>query len=202
MTRIAAVILCGGKAERLGGVNKALVEIGGRRLIDRAMDVVRGCDPVLLAIGSNAPIALGSTTAIRDLEADYAGPLAGVAAAIDALRGSDTELLFSLAVDTPFLPADFLARALSLIEAAPAVLAGFGPQDYPTNALWRLSAIAALPDQVRAGTAQHSLRRLAGSLGAGRLDYANWTADDPFANVNTPADLAVLTARAASRSKG
>ena len=43
MTRVAAVILAGGKGERLGGVNKALLTIGGERFIDRAMGAIDGC---------------------------------------------------------------------------------------------------------------------------------------------------------------
>jgi molybdopterin-guanine dinucleotide biosynthesis protein A len=195
MTRIAAVILAGGKAERLGGINKALLEIGGRRLIDRALEATAGCAPVLLAIG-HSPFEIADLTQVPDLDADYAGPLAGVAAAVDALGGDDAGLLFTLAVDTPFFPHDFVARALPLLEAAPGALAAFGAQDYPTNALWRLDALRDLPDAVRAGTASHSLKRLAQNLGAARLDYAEIAAEDPFANVNTPADLALLTARA------
>jgi len=54
-TRIAAVILAGGRGERLGGVNKALIDFGGEALIDRALRVVAGCDPVLVAGWSRRP---------------------------------------------------------------------------------------------------------------------------------------------------
>lgn len=194
VTRVAAVVLAGGKAERLGGINKALLEIGGRRLIDYTRDAIAGCDPLLLAAG-NAPFEVPGFTIVRDLDSDCAGPLAGVAAAVDALRASDVDLLLSLAVDTPLFPRDFLAGALPLLDSAPVVLAAFGAQDYPTNALWRLDAIRDLPAKVIDGTAVRSLKRLAGGLGAARLDYSRFTADDPFLNANTPADVALLAAR-------
>jgi molybdopterin-guanine dinucleotide biosynthesis protein A len=104
------------------------------------------------------------------------------------------DLLFSLAVDTPLFPRDFLERALPLLDEAPAVLAAYGEQDYPTNAVWRLAAISALPDGVRSGTAPHSLKRLAQGMGAARLDYAPLLESDPFRNANTPEDLAFLRA--------
>jgi molybdopterin-guanine dinucleotide biosynthesis protein A len=201
MTRIAAVVLAGGKAERLGGLNKAFIEIGGRRLIDRARDAITGCDPCLLAVG-HTPFDAPGFTPVRDLATDYAGPLAGVAAAVEALRQTDAELLLSLAVDTPFFPADFIARALPLLGSAPVVLAAFGLQNYPTNALWRLSAIRDLPEAVRGGTAPHSLKRLAEGLGATRLDYAGLVSNDPFRNINTPADLAALTSGAVQENGG
>jgi molybdopterin-guanine dinucleotide biosynthesis protein A len=195
VSRVAAVILAGGRAERLGGINKALIEIGGRSLLDRARDAVAECEPVLLAVGPNGFTADGMT-AIPDLAADYAGPLAGIAAAVEALRDSDVEWLFSLAVDTPFFPADFVASALPLGAAADVVIGCFGPQDYPTNALWRLAAIGDLPQAVRDGIAAHSLKRLAASLKSVRLDYARTSPDDPFRNANTPEDLAFLRGRA------
>jgi molybdenum cofactor guanylyltransferase len=195
VTRIAAVILAGGRGERLGGANKALLDIGGTRLIDQALAAVAGYAPVLVAAGSNELGVPGART-IRDLDADYGGPLAGVAAAVAALSDSDAELLLSLAVDTPFFPHDFCSRALPALEHALAVIGAFGAQDYPTNGLWQLAALRDLPARVRAGTAPHSLKRVAADLGAARLDYALWATADPFANANTPADLAALRARA------
>ena len=201
MTGVAAVILAGGKSERLGGVNKALLSIGGERLIDRARRVVAGCDPLLLAVGGNA-FTIDGMVSIPDLGGDYAGPLAGVAAAVDALVDNAAQWLMSLAVDTPFLPTDFLARAMPLIAGHDAVLGCFGAQDYPTNALWRLEAIRSLPDALRAGTAPHSLKRLAGGLRTARLDYAGLVASNPFANVNTPEDLNNLTLLATHQGPG
>ena len=196
MSRIAAVILAGGRGERLGGVNKALIEIGGQKLIERAVEAIAGCDPILVAVGRR-PFATAGLRQVIDLPGDYAGPLAGVAAAVEALRSDPPKLLLSLAVDTPFFPRDFLRRATSALIGASAVVGAFGAQDYPTNALWRFDAIRTLPTEVRAGTAQRSLKRLAAALSAARLDYLGVSADDPFANVNTPEELAILRDRIA-----
>ena len=193
-TRIAAVVLAGGRGERLGGANKAEIVFDGERLIDRALRVVTRCDPVLIAVGPTGYVPPHGR-AIPDLLTDYAGPLAGVAAAIDALPTEEATWLLSLAVDTPLFPPDFLGRAASLARDADCVLGSFGAQDYPTNALWRLEAVRALPDDVRAGTAPHSLKRLAATLRTVRLDYAELVADDPFLNANTPQDLENLALR-------
>lgn len=200
MTRIAAVILAGGRGERLGGVNKALLALGDRTLLDRAIAVTRGYK-TLLAVGSARFEAPGDLEQVLDLDTGYAGPLAGVAAAVQHLADSAIDLLFSLAVDTPLFPADFVSRARDLLHASPAVLAAYGEQDYPTNAVWRLSALSSLPDAVRNGTAPRSLKRLALGLGAARLDYAPLTDSDPFRNANTPEDLAFL-GRALERRDG
>ena len=202
MTSIAAVILAGGKGERLGGVNKALLTIGNERFIDRAMAVTEGCAPRLLAIGRSQFEVPEGLVQVHDLDTDYAGPLAGVAAAVDHLASSPPKLLFSLAVDTPLFPPDFLARALPLLDNAPAVIACYGDQDYPTNAMWNFSALSALPDGLRTGTAPRSLKRLGESLGAVQLDYSSVNDVDPFRNANTLEDLAFLRNVEARNTRG
>lgn len=200
--RIAAVILAGGKGERLGGANKALLEIGGRSFVDRAVEAADACEPILIAVGPRGFEVPPGTTAIPDLESDYAGPLAGVAAAVDRLRPGTADALFSIAVDTPLFPADFLGRALPLLDEADVVIGAYGAQDYPTNALWRLDSIAGLAGDVRSGAAPRSLKRLAEGLRAERLDYAKLVAEDPFRNANTPEDLELLRRAEAARNAG
>lgn len=195
---VAAAILAGGKGERLGGVNKALVEIGGRRMIDYVLAAVAGCEPVLLAGGGNVfgadfPIPAGDI--IPDLEGDYGGPLAGVAAAVAELeRREAPEFLLTTAVDTPLMPADFAARARGMIGDVDVVVGVYGVQDYPTQALWRFAALRDLPDDLRTGSAPHSLKRLMAGTKCVRLDYSALP-ENPFTNANTPEDLAVLSAR-------
>jgi molybdopterin-guanine dinucleotide biosynthesis protein A len=201
MMRIAAVVLAGGKGERLGGANKALLPIGTERFIDRAVAAIGGCDPRLLAVGRERFDAPDGLTQVLDLETGYGGPLAGVAAAVEHLAREPVDLLLSLAVDTPLFPRDFLARALPLLDAAPAVIASYGGQEYPTNGLWRLSHVSGLPAGLRAGTAPHSLKRVASQLGAARLDYTQLSDFDPFRNANTPEDLAFLR-RSAGGDRG
>lgn len=196
--RIAAVILAGGKGQRLGGANKALLELGGQRLVDRAVAAVAPSAPILLATG-RLDLSVAGTLSVSDLDTPYAGPLAGLAAAIDHLRHDPPDWLLSLAVDTPFFPADFTVRALALAPQAPALVAAYAGQLYPTDALWRFDAVADLPERLRAGTAPHSPMRLGAMLGWVPVDYAATTPDDPFLNANTPEELALLRRRAARR---
>ena len=203
--RVAAVILAGGKGERLGGVVKANLEIGGIRLLERVSTALGPLpDPVMVAHGA-IPIAdlrpLPGQIAVADLETPYAGPLAGVAAAVHHCRSltEPPEALISIAVDTPFVPADYVARMAAALGPAPAVIARYAAQTYPTNMIWRFAAIADLAEQVAAGSAPRSLKRLAAAAGAVPLDWPQNSASDPFANVNTPEDLAALTARATGR---
>jgi molybdopterin-guanine dinucleotide biosynthesis protein A len=199
MMKIAAAILAGGRGERLGGVNKAMIELGERTLLDHAMASVEGCDPIVLSTGANSfpdDVGVAPERRIADLESGYGGPLAGVAAAVDVLaRIGAPDLLLTLAVDTPFFPRDFAERAYPMSDGVDVVVAAFREQDYPTNCLWRFGALGTLPAAVREGTAPHSLKRLIASCRVAHLDYARFAAVDPFANANTRDELEALRAR-------
>ncbi len=199
---IVAVILAGGRGERLGSVVKANLVVGGRRLLDRVAAALTGTDIILVAVGGFGPedIALApGQIAVPDPRTDYAGPLAGLAAAVAwaATQPRPPELLLTAAVDTPFLPHNFASAMATAIEPGHAgVVARYGAQDYATNAIWRLERIAALTDRMAAGTAPRSLRGLAAELKVPTLSWPDSDGGNPFANANTPAELRELEGRA------
>jgi molybdopterin-guanine dinucleotide biosynthesis protein A len=199
---IAAVILAGGRGERMGNVVKANLVVGGRRLLDRVAAALSDVGVALVAVGGfgplDIPLAPGQI-AVPDLATNYAGPLAGLAAAVawSMAQQHPPDLLLSAAVDTPFLPHNFANAMAAAIEPGhDAVVAKYGAQDYPTNAIWRLTRIADLPSRMAAGTAPRSLRRLATEVGSATLSWPDSDGGNPFANANTPAELAELESRA------
>ena len=196
-----AVIIAGGEGQRLGGVRKAELRIGGSRLIDRVAgalhDVTR---PILVATG-HGRLPAGDHIGVGDLNDSFGGPLAGLAAAVDwlAARGVTDGLIASVAVDTPFLPPDFIAVMTETLGADAAIASRWGEEFYPPNTLWRLAAIATLPARVRDGTAPKSPKALLGELRATSHDWRPASPDNPFDNLNTLADLVRLQRRAAAR---
>ena len=117
--------------------------------------------------------------------------LPGRSSGSPAQKGAPTFLL-SVAVDTPFFPADFLAKALQTIGENDAVVARFAGQDYPTNALWRVSAVAG--PAMRAT----SLKGLLAQLQTVPLEWLGGADENPFANVNTFDELTAQNRRAAA----
>ena len=205
MSPVAAVILAGGRGERLGGAIKSELRVGGQRLLDRVLGVLATCSPILVAHGQLQPELLAlpaGVEPIADLPGEYAGPLAGVAAAIEALKRLDHPPihLIAAAVDSPLLPADYVSRLLEGVGEADAAVASYGGQIYPTNSIWRLAAFADLTDRIAAGTSPHSLKRLALEAGGREIAWAQDADGDPFSNVNTPEDLAMLELRAARQN--
>jgi molybdopterin-guanine dinucleotide biosynthesis protein A len=201
MSGVAAVILAGGRGERLGGVIKANLVVGGQPLLERVSAALAGADTILVAHGPIDPDALNRRPGhipIPDLPGDYAGPLAGLAAAVDwaLAQPEPPETLVLAPVDTPFLPPDYLPSLLAGLATAKAAVATYEGQPYPTSSAWRLDAIHDLAADVCAGTAPHSLKRLAEQLGAATVDFPPHAGGDPFANANTPGELLTLQLRA------
>ena len=195
-----AVIIAGGQGQRLGGVRKGDLRIGGVKLVERVRLALGDvAEPLLLATGPGGDSSADAgLLAVPDLDGPVGGPLAGLAAAVDALqrRGVHSGVLVSVAVDTPFLPQGFAAAMVAALGDAAAVYAAWDKAFYPPNAAWRLEALGALPGQVRAGTSAPGLKALHRQLDARRRDWRDRYEQDPFANLNTLADLIALQRRA------
>ena len=101
---VTGVILAGGKSSRMGQ-NKALMSLGGRRLIDRVVDVMRQVCPELLMVTNNpegyADLGLPMR---RDVFPDK-GSLGGIYSAIYHASASHCLVV---ACDMPFLHAAVL----------------------------------------------------------------------------------------------
>ncbi len=200
--RVAGLILAGGRGERLGGALKSELVVGGRRLLDRVAARLGGCDPLLVAHGRADPALLHlepGMIPVPDLPGDYMGPLAGLAGAIAHLAGAPDRavLLACAAVDAPFLPEGYVEWLVDGLGAHDAAIASYGGQPYPTNSIWRIDPFLDLPDLVLAGSAPHSLKSLAAGARSVVLEWKDSASGDPFANINTPAELEKMRLRAA-----
>ncbi len=121
LTAFSAVVLAGGRAARLDGVDKASVELGGRTLLARAIDAVLDAREVVV-VGAPVPTERPVTFTVEDPR--YGGPVAALLTGRDALL-RPASWLAVLAVDMPRVGPLTLRR---LLEACPghdgAVLVG------------------------------------------------------------------------------
>ncbi|MGH2776924.1 MAG: molybdenum cofactor guanylyltransferase [Actinomycetota bacterium] len=104
-----AVLLAGGNARRLGGVDKADIEIGGATLLDRALGAVKGAERVI-GVGPRR----STTVPVRwtsEVPAE-GGPLRATVAGLEL---ATSEVAVVLAVDYPFVTSEVVA---SLVRAA------------------------------------------------------------------------------------
>lgn len=99
---LSAFVLAGGRSSRMGR-DKAFLELGGRTLLDRALEACRPLCPTVAIVGPEEKFAAYGAT-VQDIYPDR-GPLAGIHA---ALSHSATSHNLVLGVDLPFVTTAFL----------------------------------------------------------------------------------------------
>ena len=188
------VLLAGGLARRMGGGDKPLKEIAGRTILERAIErLAPQCAALILnANGDQARFAFTGLTVVADDVPGFAGPLAGILAALDWTARNRPEIAWvaSAAGDSPFLPHDLVARLHAAREAAgvPLACAESGGQAHPVNGLWPV----ALRDDLRHALVAEDMRKIDRWTARHGVAHASWPAEplDPFFNANTPQDIA------------
>jgi len=174
----------------MGGV-KALRPFRGAPLVAQALaQARRWSDQVVVSVRQPAQLA-GAVEAPLALDRpDVPGPLAGLAGALDHAAAIGAELLLTLPVDMPCLPADLPQRLAAAMgpEHGAALPAAAGALQ-PVCGLWRLTARGQLATYLASG--QTSLRGFAAACGLVVVEFGPEAAA-AFAGANTPEELAQL----------
>jgi molybdopterin-guanine dinucleotide biosynthesis protein A len=187
---IPAMILAGGLSTRMGGGDKGLRPLAGQPVLAHVLARLRpqAGQIVLNANGDGTRFAALGLEVIADPVGGFPGPLAGILAAMLWAKGLGAERVASVPCDAPFLPHDLIAR---LAGAKGAAIAQSASGLHPVCGLWPVSAAPDLADLLARG--ERKVRAFAEKLGAEVVVFD--TLPDPFANLNTPADLARAEAR-------
>ncbi|MEX3017025.1 molybdenum cofactor guanylyltransferase MobA [Gymnodinialimonas hymeniacidonis] len=176
---VPGVILAGGQGRRIGG-DKAQRLLAGKPLWRHVHDRLA---PQVSELVINGPDPLGSLPVIAD-KVPGLGPLGGILAAMTWAESLGADNVLTVAVDTPFLPADLVGR---LSEGPGIAVAETQDGLHGTTALWPVYLSADLAQALDRGTrkvtdwaAEHTVTRI-------RFPE---TVPPPFFNVNTAEDLA------------
>jgi molybdopterin-guanine dinucleotide biosynthesis protein A len=195
------LVLAGGLARRMGGGDKARIRVGGKTILQRALACLTPqCSQIIInANGDPARFADTGLPIVPDSVPDFAGPLAGILAALDwaATNEPNYEWLASAPGDCPFLPKNLVAHLHETRIAAgmPLACARSGQWRHPVVGLWRV----ALREDLRHALVSEDLHKIELWTARHGIAIADWpdTPVDPFFNVNTPDDAARAEAIAA-----
>lgn len=194
---IAAIVLAGGLATRLGGGDKPLRAIAGRPLLDHVLTRLSAHAGRIALSANGDPVRFaGYGIPVLADEGEQAGPLSGILAGMAWAKESGATHLLSVAGDTPFFPTD-LADRLSEVDGNAIAIAGSGDRRHPVFALWPV----ALVDDLRTFLATSPTFSVVAFMGRHTAVTVSFPAIDlggeqldPFFNINTPEDLAAADA--------
>jgi molybdopterin-guanine dinucleotide biosynthesis protein A len=176
------VVLAGGGGVRLGGVDKASIELDGQTLLERALAATSAAEETV-AVGTGVPTSRPVTWTREDPPGG--GPAAGLLAGLDAL-GSPREIVAVLAVDMPRVTAATVGRLVDVLcpepEADGACLVDAAGHRQPLAAVYRYASLVGARPTHAAAEHGLSIRRLLAplrlidvpALGAEGRDVDTW----------------------------
>ncbi len=186
--RITGVVQAGGKSTRMGGRPKALLELGGRRIIERVVDTLSAVVSDVLVV-TNTPdlYAFLGLPMVPDVYAEH-GSLGGI---YSGLRAASGDAAFTVACDMPFLHPDVVRLVVARAGEADVVIPRVGDQLETLHAVYGKRCLAPIETRLQAGRL-----KIVGFFGdvrvveIGEAEVARYR--DPaiaFMNVNTPEEL-------------
>lgn len=186
---ITGLILAGGRGSRMGSIDKGLVPLAGKPMVQHVMQRLQPqVQHLLINANQNQDTyaALGAPV-WPDAMPDFAGPLAGLQT---GLMHCETPYLVTAPCDSPFLPADLVARLAQALQAQDADLAvavtgeGDTRQPHPVFCLAKASLLPHLSAYLEGGG--RKVDRWYATLRVAEVHFADEAA---FRNINTLAEL-------------
>ena len=189
MASVTGVVLAGGQGSRMGGVDKGLQPFRGKAMAAHAIErLAPQVDEILINANRNVDQyeRFGHRVIADEIEG-FAGPLAGFERGLAHAKG---DLVVTVPCDSPFLPADLVARLRTAMDKAKAdvAVAKTGDQAHPVFCLLRRSLHGSLRDFLAGG--QRKIDRWYASHTVVEVPFDDEA--DAFRNINTREELTGL----------
>jgi molybdopterin-guanine dinucleotide biosynthesis protein A len=139
--RVGGIVLCGGQSSRMGRP-KAWLPFGEELMLPRVMRLLReAVEPVVVVAAPDQEVpTLPAEVAIARDEERGRGPLQGLAAGLEALRGQ-ADAAYLSSCDVPFLRPAFVRRLIGLIGDNAICVPRVGDYHHPLAAVYRLEVV-------------------------------------------------------------
>jgi molybdopterin-guanine dinucleotide biosynthesis protein A len=198
--RVAGVVQAGGRSTRMGGRPKALMELGGRRIIERVIGALEGVvDDLLIVTNTPELYAFLALPMVPDVYPD-GGSLGGIYTGLKAAHG---EAAFTVACDMPFLCREVVRLVVERAELGDVVIPRVGGQYETLHAAYQKTCLPHMEERLLKGHL-----KIVGFFDKVRVVTIEQTEvaryADPavvFMNVNTPEELARARALAGESAR-
>ena len=187
--QVSGVILAGGRATRMGGVDKGLVPVNGKPMISWVIDVLR---PQVAEIFVNANRNLDEYRAlgfpvIDDGDREFRGPLAGIAS---GMRAASRKYVVFAPCDSPLVCADLVPRLHAALTSAGTriAVAHDGKRLQPVFALLERALLDDLMRYLDSG--ERKIDRWYSEHDYACVDFSDVA--ESFANINAPEEKQAL----------
>ena len=186
---VGGIVLTGGSGVRLGGADKAGVEVGGGTLLEHALDALAGTDEVVVV---GPPVATSRPVTFRREDPPGGGPAAGVLAGLCGFVRRP-RLVVVLAVDMPLVTRATVGRLLSAATGDGSILVDPGGRRQYLCAAYSPDALERQRRGVAAGGEDQTghglpMRRLVAGLALAEVPAVG----DEAVDVDTRADLKLV----------
>ena len=186
--RVTGVIQAGGRSTRMGGEPKALLELGGKRIIERVVDAVGAVlDDLLVVTNTPERYAFLGLPMVADVFPD-GGSLGGI---YTGLRAAGGDAAFTDACDMPFLHAAIVRMVVERAGEGDVVIPRTEGRLETMHAVYGKRCLSAMEARLRAG--QLKIVGFFPDVNVVELDAApmarHRAPNVAFMNVNTPEEL-------------
>jgi molybdopterin-guanine dinucleotide biosynthesis protein A len=186
--KVTGVVQAGGKSTRMGGQPKALMELGGERIIERVVRAVQpAVDDLLIVTNTPEPYLFLGLPMVPDAFPD-SGSLGGI---YSGLKAASSDAVFTVACDMPFLHAGVIRLVVDRAGEGDVVIPLVGGQYETLHACYHKRCLLPMEERLRQGRLK--IVEFFDRVRVVTIDEAEIRRrGDPstvFMNVNTPAEL-------------
>ncbi len=191
---ITGLVLAGGQARRMGGVDKGLVNINGQTIVEKiTRKLEEQCTNVIINANRNLELyrQLGHEV-ITDQTSGFQGPLAGMLSGLKSIR---TEWLITAPCDGPFLSNTYASSMLNAAQSigTPIAVAKDHERLQPVYTLLHVSTRDSLEAFLNSG--ERKIDRWFSEFKFAEVLITD--CDDMFENINTPEQLEICRGKLA-----
>ncbi len=186
---ITGIILAGGRARRMGGQDKGLIQLARKPMIEYVLNAIEPqVDAIIINANRNQKVyGKYGYPVVADQIGGYCGPLAGMASGLQAAK---TPFIVTAPCDTPLIPDDLVHKLYSILqdEDAEICTAHANGRLQPVFTLMKSELLSSMLDFLNSGE-----RKIDKWFEKHRLAIADFSEQaETFININSAEELAEI----------